>query len=85
MVQVNDDFDAKVRGQRARQITEDPVYIAAVESAERSIILDLAGLDVTDDRAAQKALLHVIRLQALSEVVQQLQSIMTTGESVYAA
>jgi hypothetical protein len=76
-----DEFDAKVRAERARQITEDPVYIDAVEKAERSIVLDLAGMDVTDERASQVALIHVIRLQALSDIVRQLQSIMTTGES----
>jgi len=79
MVQMND-FDVKVRGERARQILEDPVYIEAVQKAEHSIVLDLAALDVTEESAAQKALIHVIRLQALTDIVSQLKSVMTTGE-----
>lgn len=76
-----DEYDARVRGERARQVLEDPVYIDAVEKAERAIILDLTALDVTGERAPQIALLHVIKLQTLGDVVRQLQSIMTTGES----
>ncbi|MFL6711123.1 MAG: hypothetical protein ACJ8HI_23225 [Massilia sp.] len=76
-----DEFDAKVRGERARQITQDPVYIDAVEAAKRSIHVALSTMKVTDERAAQVALIHVIRLQLLEETVFQLQSIMTTGES----
>jgi hypothetical protein len=79
------EFDAKIRGARARQITEDPVYIDAIDEAKQTIIRHLGRLDVTQERAAQIALIHVIRLQALEDIVGQLQSIMTTGESVYAA
>jgi hypothetical protein len=75
------DYADKVRGERARQITEDPVYVAAVETVKRLIYVDLATMDVTDERAAQKALIHVIRMQALEDIIRQLQSIMTTGES----
>lgn len=74
------DFDDRVRAARARQITEDPVYIDAVEAAKRFIHLDLATMDVTDERSPQIALIHVIRLQALEESVRRLQSIMITGE-----
>lgn len=74
-------FQAKVRGQRARHILEDEIYIDAIEKAKRNLHVELARMDVTEDRAPEKALIHVIRLQALEEIVFQLQSIMTTGES----
>jgi hypothetical protein len=76
-----DEFDAKVRGERARQILHDDVFAAAIEGLQRSIVLDLTTLDVTDERAPQIALLHTIRLQTLSSVLNEITSIMTTGES----
>lgn len=73
-------FDEKVRGARARQILDDQVFTEAIAKAQDAMVEDLINIIVDDPEAPLKALRGVMRVQALYAVVQNINSIATTGE-----
>jgi hypothetical protein len=73
-------FDEKVRGARARQIMGDEVFKEAVQKTQDSLLDDLLNIKPFDPEAPIMALRGVMRIQALSYVMQDFQSIMATGE-----
>jgi hypothetical protein len=73
-------FDEKVRGARARQILDDEVFKEAVATTQDSLLDELLNIKPFDPDAPTMALRGVMRIQALSYVMQDLTSILTTGE-----
>jgi hypothetical protein len=73
-------FDDKVRGARARQIIDDDVFKEAVHKTQDSLLDELLNIKPFDPEAPIMALRGVMRIQALSYVMQDLQSILTAGE-----
>lgn len=73
-------FDERVRGARAAQILDDDIYKDAVHKTQGELIDRLINIDPFDPEAPTMALRGVMRIQALSYVMQNLGSIMTTGE-----
>jgi hypothetical protein len=73
-------FDERVRGARARQILDDEVFKEAVAKAQHVMVDTLINIDPFDPDAPTMALRGVLRIQALSYVTQNLDSVMMTGE-----
>lgn len=73
-------FDEKVRGARARQILDDEVFKEAIATTQNGLVDKLINLDPFDPAAPTMALRGVLRIQALSRVVQNIESIALTGE-----
>jgi len=73
-------FDERVRGERARQIIEDEVFKEAVEKTEDQLIDDLINIDAFDPDAPTVALRGVMRIQALTFVLQNVKSVLVTGQ-----
>jgi hypothetical protein len=73
-------FDEKVRGARARQILDDPVFQDAVMRAQDAMVTDLINIIVAEPDAPMQALRGVMRVQALYAVTKEIESIATTGE-----
>jgi hypothetical protein len=73
-------FDERVRGARAAQILDDDVYKQAIQATQGALIDRLINIDPFDPEAPTMALRGVMRIQALSYVMQSLSSVMTTGE-----
>jgi hypothetical protein len=73
-------FDEKVRGARAKQILDDDVFKEAVAQAQEDMVNRVINIDPFDPEAPTMALRGVMRIQALSYVMQNIDSIMLTGE-----
>jgi hypothetical protein len=73
-------FDEKVRGARAKQILDDEVFKDAIARAQEVLVNRLINIDPFDPEAPIMALRGVMRIQALSYVMQNMDSIMLTGE-----
>jgi hypothetical protein len=73
-------FEERVRGARAAQILNDDVYKQAIEATQGALIDRLINIDPFDPEAPTMALRGVMRIQALTYVIQSLGSVMTTGE-----
>jgi hypothetical protein len=73
-------FEERVRGARARQILDDPIFSEALARAQDDMVTDLINVAVDEEDAPMKALRGVMRVQALYAVTQALKSIATTGE-----
>jgi len=73
-------FEDRVRGARARQILDDEVFSASLQQVQDDLVERLINIDPFDPEAPIMALRGVMRIQALSFVIQNLTSVMTTGE-----
>ena len=73
-------FDERVRGERARQIIEDEIFKESVSRTQDQMIQDLINIDAFDPDAPTMALRGVMRIQALSFVLQNVNSVMVTGQ-----
>ena len=73
-------FDERVRGERARQIMDDEIFKGAVGKTQDQLIDDLINIDAFDPDAPTVALRGVMRIQALSFVLQSVNSVMVTGQ-----
>ena len=73
-------FDERVRGERARQIIEDEIFKESVSKTQDQMIDDLINIDAFDPDAPTMALRGVMRIQALSFVLQNVNSVMVTGQ-----
>jgi hypothetical protein len=73
-------FDERVRGVRARQILDDPVFQDAVMRAQDDMVTDLINIAVDAPEAPMQALRGIMRVQALYAVTKAIESIATTGE-----
>jgi hypothetical protein len=73
-------FDERVRGVRARQILDDPVFQDAVMRAQDDMVTDLINSAVDAPEAPMQALRGIMRVQALYAVTKAIESIATTGE-----
>lgn len=69
-------MDPIVRAARAQQLLDDPLLQEAFAEIEKAVTEALAGANLSDLAALQR---HTAALQAVRNLRQQFQSVVTTG------